>query len=327
MDRHFIYFETPQLATVLNDEAPPPGPGEVLIAVDHAGINRADLLQRLGLYPPPEDASPIPGLEVAGRVVAIGDECTALKMEDRVCALTHGGGYASHAIAREDHCLALPDSLLTEQGAALPEALLTFWYNVIERGQLSAGETVLIQGGSSGIGSIGIQMAAALGANVISTAGSAARCDAVEALGASFVANHHEGSLTGQFTDAGYGGQVDVILDIAGGDLMQANLDLAAPDGRIVCIGVMRGLQSEINLATLFMKRLTLTGSTLRRLDTAERARCFSAIRERIWPQVIAGDIQPIVDTAYPLANVLEAHEHMRLGTHFGKLVLDCRLG
>ena len=228
----------------------------MLIEVDHAGINRADLLQRLGLYPPPEDASPIPGLEVAGQVVAVGKRCSSLQVGDRVCALTHGGGYASYAIAREDHCLALPDNLSTEQGAALPEALLTVWYNVMERGQLSAGETVLIHGGSSGIGSIGIQMAAALGANVISTAGSAVRCDAVKALGASFVANHREGSLTEQFTDAGYGGHVDVILDIAGGDLMQANLDLAAPDGRIVCIGVMRGMQSEINLATLFMKRL-----------------------------------------------------------------------
>ena len=327
MDRHYIHFETPDLATLANDTAPPAGPEEVLIKVDHAGINRADLLQRLGLYPPPEDASPIPGLEVAGQVVAVGERCTALKLGDRVCALTHGGGYASHAIAREDHCLALPDSLSTEQGAALPEALLTVWYNVMERGQLSAGETVLIYGGSSGIGSIGIQMAAALGANVISTAGSVARCDAVKALGASFVANHREGSLTEQITEAGYGGKVDVILDIAGGDLMQANLDLAALDGRIVCIGVMRGMQSEINLATLFMKRLTLTGSTLRRLDTAERARCFTAIRDRIWPQVIAGNIQPIVDTAYPLADVLEAHEHMRLGTHLGKLVLDCRMG
>ena len=327
MDRHFIHFETPELARIVNDSPPPTGLDEVLIAVDHAGINRADLLQRLGLYPPPEDASPIPGLEVAGRGVAVGEHCTTLKMGDRVCALTHGGGYASHAIAREDHCLSLPDNLSTEQGAALPEALLTNWYNVVERGQLSAGETVLIHGGSSGIGSIGIQMAAVLGADVISTAGSAARCDAVKALGASFVANHRESSLTAQFTDAGYVGQVDVILDIAGGDLMQANLELAAPDGRIVCIGAMRGMQSEINLATLFMKRLTLTGSTLRRLNTAERARCFTAIRERIWPQVIAGDIQPIVDTAYPLANVLEAHEHMRLGTHFGKLVLDCRMG
>ena len=204
MERHFIHFETPELARIVNDRPPPTGLDEVLIAVDHAGINRADLLQRLGLYPPPEDASPIPGLEVAGRVVAVGEHCTTLKMGDRVCALTHGGGYASHAIAREDHCLALPDNLSTEQGAALPEALLTVWYNVMERGQLSAGETVLIHGGSSGIGSIGIQMAAALGANVISTAGSAARCDAVKALGASFVANHRESSLTAQFTDAGY---------------------------------------------------------------------------------------------------------------------------
>ena len=327
MNRHFIHFETPELAKIVHDTAPPPGPEEVLIAVDHAGINRADLLQRLGLYPPPEDASTIPGLEVAGRVIAVGGHCSTLKVGDRVCALTHGGGYASHTIAREDHCLSLPENLSTEQGAALPEALLTVWYNIIERGQLSAGETVLIHGGSSGIGSIGIQLAAAIGAKVISTAGSAARCEAVKALGASFVANHREGNLAEQFTGAGYGGQIDVILDIAGGDLMQANLDLAAPDGRIVSIGVMRGIQSEINLATLFMKRLTLTGSTLRRLDTAERARCFSAIRDRIWPRVITGDIQPIVDTAYFLADVLEAHEHMRLGTHFGKLVLDCRMG
>ena len=326
MERHYIHFETPELANIISDKPPTPDPEEVLIAVDHAGINRADLLQRLGLYPPPEDASPIPGLEVAGQVVALGEHCTALKVGDRVCALTHGGGYASHSIAREDHCLALPDNLSTEQGAALPEALLTVWYNVLERGQLSAGETALIHGGSSGIGSIGVQMAAALGANVISTAGSPSRCDAVKALGATFVANHREGSLTEQFTNAGYSGQIDVILDIAGGDLMQANLDLAAPDGRIVCIGVMRGMQSEINLATLFMKRLTLTGSTLRRLDTAERARCFTAIRKRIWPQVIAGDIQPIVDKTYPLTDVLEAHEHMRLGTHFGKLVLDCQV-
>ena len=327
MERRYIHFETPELAKIISDTPPAPGPEEVLIAVDHAGINRADLLQRLGLYPPPEDASPIPGLEVAGTVAALGKNCSALQEGDRVCALTHGGGYASHAIAREDHCLKLPNSLSTEQGAALPEALLTVWYNVVERGQLSANETVLIHGGSSGIGSIGIQMATALGTNVLSTAGSTSRCNAVEALGATFVANHREGSLIEQFTDAGYNGKIDVILDIAGGDLMQANLDLAAPDGRIICIGVMRGMQSEINLATLFMKRLTLTGSTLRRLDTGERARCFSAIRERIWPQVVAGDIQPIVDQAYPLAEVLAAHEHMRLGTHFGKLVLHCQMG
>ena len=168
-------------------------------------------------------------------------------------------------------------------------------------------------------------MARAMGATVLSTAGSQARCEAVAALGADFVANHGEGDLLQQFSEAGYSGNIDVILDIAGGDLTQTNLDLAAQDGRIVCIGVMRGMQSEINLATVFMKRLTLTGSTLRRLETAERARCFQSIREHIWPAVTSGAIAPIVDATYPLHEVLKAHQHMQAGGHFGKLVLDCR--
>ena len=327
MNRHYIAFTTPETADIVTDSAPTPKSGEVLIKVSHAGINRADMLQRLGLYPPPEDASPIPGLEVAGEVIAVGAECVHLQKGDRVCALTHGGGYASVARAREDHCLSLPETLTYEQGAALPEALLTVWYNVFERGQLAEGETVLIHGGSSGIGSIGVQMARVMGSIVLSTAGSAERCEAVRALGARFAANHREENLSAQFKSAGFAGQVDVILDIAGGDLLQINLDLAAPDGRIVCIGAMRGMQSEINLATLFMKRLTLTGSTLRRLETTERARCFNAIRDHIWPRVVAGDICPIVDKVYPLNKVLDAHEHMRLGTHFGKLVLNCQIG
>ena len=326
MDRHYIAFTTPDTADIVTDSAPTPESGEVLIKVSHAGINRADILQRLGLYPPPEDASPIPGLEVAGEVVAVGAGCTQLQKGDRVCALTHGGGYASVAIARADHCLVLPETLTYEQGAALPEALLTVWYNVFERGRLAEGETVLIHGGSSGIGAIGVQMACVMGATVISTAGSAQRCEAVEALGARFVANHRDKNLAAQFESAGFAGQVDVILDIAGGDLVQTNLDLAAPDGRIVCIGVMRGMQSEINMTTLFMKRLTLTGSTLRRLETTERARCFDEIRDQIWPSVVAGDIRPIIDKAYPLNAVLDAHEYMRLGAHFGKLVLDCKI-
>lgn len=325
MKRHYIAFTTPETADIVTDSAPTPASDEVLIKVSCAGVNRADVLQRLGLYPPPEDASPIPGLEVSGEVVTVGAGCQHLSEGDRVCALTHGGGYASLAIAREDHCLTLPGALSDEQGAALPEALLTVWYNVFERGRLTEGETVLIHGGSSGIGSIGVQMAKVMGATVLSTAGNAERCEAVQALGAQFVANHRENDLLAQFASAGFAGKVDVILDIAGGDLMQTNLDLAAPDGRIVSIGVMRGMQSEINLATLFMKRLTLTGSTLRRLETLERARCFDAIRDRIWPSVLSGAIRPIVDTAYPLSDVLSAHEHMRLGTHFGKLVLDCR--
>lgn len=326
MERHYVEFATPESADLVQDNLPAPGDNEVLISVHHAGINRADLLQRLGLYPPPADASPIPGLEVSGVVAAIGKNITAYAVGDRVCALTHGGGYASVAVARGDHCLPLPDAMTTEQGAALPEALLTVWYNVFERGRLTAGETVLIHGGTSGIGSIGIQMARAMGATVLSTAGSEARCAAVAKLGADYVANHREGDLLEQFKEAGYAGKIDVILDIAGGDLTQTNLELAAQDGRIVCIGVMRGMQSEINLATVFMKRLTLTGSTLRRLETDTRAQCFQSIRTQLWPTVIAGDIAPIVEASYPLQAVLEAHQHMQSGGHFGKLLLDCRL-
>jgi len=326
MERHYVEFATPESADLVQDNLPAPGDNEVVISVHHAGINRADLLQRLGLYPPPADASPIPGLEVSGVVAAIGKNITAYATGDRVCALTHGGGYASVAVARGDHCLPLPDAMTTEQGAALPEALLTVWYNVFERGRLTAGETVLIHGGSSGIGSIGIQMARAMGATVLSTAGSEARCAAVAKLGADYVANHREGDLLEQFKEAGYAGKIDVILDIAGGDLTQTNLELAAQDGRIVCIGVMRGMQSEINLATVFMKRLTLTGSTLRRLETDTRAQCFQSIRTQLWPTVIAGDIAPIVEASYPLQAVLEAHQHMQSGGHFGKLLLDCRL-
>ncbi len=326
MERHYIEFATPENADLVQDIVAAPGDDEVIISVHHAGINRADLLQRMGLYPPPADASPIPGLEVSGVVAAMGKNITEYAIGDRVCALTHGGGYASVAIARGDHCLPLPDAMTTEQGAALPEALLTVWYNVFERGRLTAGETVLIHGGSSGIGSIGIQMARAMGATVLSTAGSEERCAAVAKLGANFVANHREGDLLEQFNEAAYAGKIDVILDIAGGDLTQTNLDLAAQDGRIVCIGVMRGMQSEINLATVFMKRLTLTGSTLRRLETDTRAQCFQSIRTHLWPAVIAGEIAPIVEASYPLQDVLEAHQHMQSGGHFGKLLLDCRL-
>ena len=326
MERQYVEFATPERAEIVKDTLAAPEDDEVIISVCHAGINRADLLQRMGLYPPPADASPVPGLEVSGTVAALGKNVSAYAVGDRVCALTHGGGYASQAIARADHCLPLPEGITTEQGAALPEALLTVWYNVVERGRLTPGDTALIHGGSSGIGSIGIQMARTLGATVLSTAGSEARCVSVAELGAAFVANHRESDLFEQFNQAGYANNIDVILDIAGGDLMQTNLELAAQDGRIVCIGVMRGMQSEINLATVFMKRLTLTGSTLRRLETAERARCFQSIREHIWPAVTTGAIAPIVDATYPLHEVLKAHQHMQAGGHFGKLVLDCRV-
>ena len=228
-------------------------------------------------------------------------------------------------LARGDHCLALPDSLSTKEGAALPEAILTIWYNIFERAHLKPGETVLIHGGSSGIGSIGIQMANFWGATVVSTAGTPERCQAVKRLGADYVANHRKEDLYAQYEEAGYAGKIDVILDIAGGDLTQTNLDLAALDGRIACIGIMRGAKANINLATVFTKRLTLTGSTLRKLDANQRAACFAELKAKIWPQVISKNITPIVDTIFPMKKVMAAHEYMHSGGHFGKLLLDCQ--
>lgn len=325
LTRTFIDIGAEGELNLCQDVAPTPGPDNLLIAVDFAGINRADVLQRMGLYPPPADASPIMGLEVAGRVVAVGANVNDWAIGDRVCALVHGGGYASHCIARADHCLALPDTIDSEHGAALPEALLTVWHNVFQRGGLRSGETVLIHGGTSGIGTLGIQMAKALGSTVLATAGSQAKCQQAEALGADYVANYRDGDLLNQFVQAGYHEAIDVILDIAGGDFCQVNFDLAAVDGRIVCIGMMRGASAEINLLSLLGKRLTLTGSTLRRMDAREKAAAFLEIKAQIMPKVITGEISPIIHTVYPLADAIAAQTLMQSGEHSGKILLDCR--
>ena len=325
LTRTFIDIGAEGELNLCQDVAPTPGPDNLLIAVDFAGINRADVLQRMGLYPPPADASPIMGLEVAGRVVAVGANVNDWAIGDRVCALVHGGGYASHCIARADHCLALPDTIDSEHGAALPEALLTVWHNVFQRGGLRSGETVLIHGGTSGIGTLGIQMAKALGSTVLATAGSQAKCQQAEALGADYVANYRDGDLLNQFVQAGYHEASDVILDIAGGDFCQVNFDLAAVDGRIVCIGMMRGASAEINLLSLLGKRLTLTGSTLRRMDAREKAAAFLEIKAQIMPKVITGEISPIIHTVYPLADAIAAQTLMQSGEHSGKILLDCR--
>lgn len=324
-NRQFIDIGTDGDLLLNCDEAPAPGPENVLIEVEFAGVNRADVLQRMGLYPPPADASPIMGLEVAGRIAAVGPGVSHWAVGDRVCALVHGGGYASHCIARADHCLALPDSLDSKQAAALPEALLTVWHNVFQRGGLQAGETVLIHGGTSGIGTLGIQMAKAMGSTVLATAGSTDKCRQAEALGAKFAANYREGDLVAQFAAAGYKEAINVVLDIAGGDFCQVNFDLAAVDGRIVCIGMMRGASAEINLMSVLGKRLTLTGSTLRRMNTAEKAAAFAEIQTHIMPKVLAGEINPIIHAVYPLAEALAAQALMQSGTHSGKILLDCR--
>ena len=325
MLRHYIDIESPESLQYRQDQLRAPGNGEIAIAVDYAGINRADILQRLGLYPVPDDASPIMGLEVAGQVAAIGPEVTTFAPGERVAALVQGGGYASAAIARADHTLKLPENIDTRTGAALPEALLTVWHNVFTLGRLQAGETLLVHGGGSGIGSIAIQMAKSRGATVVATAGGPDKCAKVEALGAVFVADYRGDDLAGVFGEAGYAGKIDVILDMAGGDFTPLNFNLAASDGRVVCIGVMRGSKAEIELFPILMKRLTLTGSTLRGLGMAGRAAGFAAINEQVMPSVAAGVIAPVIDETFSLADAMAAQSRMQSGQHFGKILLDCR--
>jgi putative PIG3 family NAD(P)H quinone oxidoreductase len=279
----------------------------------------------MGLYPVPEDASPIMGLEVAGHVVAVGEGVRDWRFGDRVCALVHGGGYATAAVARADHCLRVPEDVTLEQAAALPEALLTGWHNVFERGGLKAGETLLVQGGASGIGTIAVQMAKQRGATVLATAGTPEKCETVGGLGAEFVASYLDGDFAEQLLAAGYAGKIDVIFDMAGGDWTQKHIELAAMDARIVCIGVMRGMESTINLAALFMKRLILTGSTLRAMPKEEKAAGFAAIRREIMPLVADGRIKPIIHQIFPLRDALAAQALMLSGKHTGKILLDCR--
>ena len=325
MQRRYIHIESPEALSVQQDELRAPAAGELAIAVDFAGINRADLLQRLGLYPVPEDASPILGLEVAGEVIALGPDVEGFAVGDRVAALVQGGGYASTAIARADHSLLLPDTIDSREAAALPEALLTVWHNVFTLGRLAPGETLLVHGGGSGIGSIAVQMAKVRGARVVATAGGPEKCDWVKSLGADVVADYNDGKLGETLAGAGLAGAIDVVLDMAGGDFAALNLELAAPDGRVVCIGVMRGSTAEIELVQILMKRLVLTGSTLRGMGMSGRASGFRSLRKEVMPEVAAGRITPHIHSVLPLSEAMAAHELMQSGQHFGKILLDCR--
>ena len=325
MQRQYIDIDNADALSLRTDTLCAPVTGEIAIAVDFAGVNRADILQRLGLYPVPADASPILGLEVSGQVAAIGPDVEGFAIGDNVAALVQGGGYATLANARTDHTLKLPPNIDSRHGAALPEALLTVWHNVFVLGELRPDETLLIHGGGSGIGTVAIQMAKAWGSRVIATAGGPEKCARVRALGADVVLDYRSDSLKDDFKNAGLTGAIDVSLDMAGGDFTALNFELAAPDGRVVCIGVMRGSTAEIELVPLLMKRLTLTGSTLRGLGMAGRANGFSALQEKMMPFVAAGQIEPCIDTDVPLAQAISAHMRMQSGEHFGKILLDCR--
>ena len=321
--RRYVHIdENDRSLSLREDRAPVPGAEEVLIEVSAAGINRADLLQRKGLYPPPEDASPIMGLEVSGTVIACGEAVSSWELGDQVCALTHGGGYASHAVAPQGQCLPVPQGCTVAEAAALPEALLTVWHNLFQRAKLHSGERVLIHGGSSGIGTIGVMVARALGAEVFSTAGTDEKCRRIEALGAARCFNYRDTDFATEMETLGLANTIDGILDMAGGDFVQKNMAVAAPEGRIVNIAYLRGFKAEVNFAPVLMKRLTLTGSTLRAQSAAQKGRMVVEIREHVYEHLNSGAVKPIIDREYPLERVADAQDYMASGAHMGKILL-----
>jgi putative PIG3 family NAD(P)H quinone oxidoreductase len=308
-------------------ERPVPGPtaGEVLIRVEAAGLNRGDIAQRQGRYPPPPGASDVPGLEVAGRVAALGEGVDDWRLGDRVCALIAGGGYAEYAVAPAAQCLPLPESLTMAQGAALPETLFTCWANIVEDGRLQAGETVLIHGGASGIGTTGIQLAKTLGARVLATAGSAEKCDACRELGADLAINYREEDFVAAVKAATGGRGVDLVLDMMGADYVERSLQALAVGGRYVIIGVMKTPEAAISVTHLIAKRVTMTGSTLRGRSSAEKGRLRDVIRDRIWPRVATGEIKAVVWRSYPLEDAAAAQRALEGGDHIGKILLTTR--
>jgi len=309
--------------SIASEPTPEPRPGELLIKVEAAGLNRADLLQRKGMYPPPCDASPILGLEVAGTVMDIGAGVTGWQPGDRVCALTHGGGYADCTVAPAGQSMPVPDDLNTIEAAGLPEALLTVWHNLFQRCRLQTDERALIHGGASGIGTLGISMCRALGIEVYTTAGTDEKCTALEEMGAAKAVNYNTEDFEETLTELGMKGKLNVILDMAGGDFLQKNINLAAPEGRIVHIALQRGAKTDINLGPVLMNRLTVTGSTLRAQTLEQKAVMVEEILERIYPYIKNGAVRPVIDSVFPLEAVAQAHERMQSGEHIGKIILE----
>jgi NADPH2:quinone reductase len=302
-------------------ETPTPGHGEILIRVAAAGINRPDTIQRMGLYPPPPGAPATPGLEVAGEVVAAGAGVTRWQVGDKVCALVGGGGYAEYCLAHEAHALPVPKGFSMVEASALPETFFTVWTNVFERGALKPGETFLIHGGTSGIGTTAIQLASIFGSTVIATAGSAEKCRACEKLGAHAV-NYREQDFVEEVKRLTGGRGADVILDMVGGDYIQRNIQAAATDGRIVSIAFLNGSTAEVNFMPVMLKRLTLTGSTLRPRGIEEKAALAAALEAKVWPLLDAGRVKPLIDKVFPLEQAADAHTLMEKSSHIGKIVL-----
>lgn len=302
---------------------PSPGPGEVLIKVHAAGVNRPDVLQRTGNYPVPRGASDLPGLEVAGEIVAGELGNSGFRDGDAVCALVQGGGYAEYCTAPLDQCLPIPKGLRLVEAASLPETFFTVWSNVFDRAGLKGAETLLVQGGSSGIGVTAIQMATALGHRVFATAGTDEKCRACEVLGADRAINYRTEDFVEVVKSATAGKGVDVILDMVGGDYVQREISCLADDGRLVFIALLGGGKATVNLGPVLLRRLTITGSTLRARPVAFKAAIAAKLREHIWPLIEAGKIKPVIHRTFALEQAAEAHALMESSTHVGKIVLE----
>jgi putative PIG3 family NAD(P)H quinone oxidoreductase len=301
---------------------PVPGPGELLVKVMAAGVNRPDGAQRSGAYPPPPGASDLPGLEISGEVVALGAGASKHKLGDKVMSLVAGGGYAQYCIAQDAQAMTVPASLSIQEAGAIPETLMTVWHNVFERGALKAGETLLIHGGSSGIGTMAIQLAKAFGAKVIVTVGGQDKADACLKLGADRAINYKTEDFVAETKTATNGSGANVILDMVGGDYIDRNYDAAAIDGRIVQIATLGGAKATINIAKVMVKRLHHTGSTLRPRSNADKAAMVAAIEAKVMPLIRDGRVKPLMDSTFPLEKAADAHRRMETSEHIGKIVL-----
>jgi putative PIG3 family NAD(P)H quinone oxidoreductase len=312
----------PEVLVPQQQPMPSPAEGEILVKVMAAGVNRPDVLQRKGLYPPPKGTSEIPGLEIAGEVVAIGRNVTRWKQGEKVMALVGGGGYAEYCLAFEGHALPLPATLSMIEAAAIPETFFTVWYNVFERGKLAKGETFLVHGGSSGIGTTAIQLAKALSARVFTTAGTPEKCAACRKLGADLAINYRTEDFVALTKEATEGRGVDVILDMVGGDYIGRNYEAAAVEGRIVQIAFQAASRANVDMMRLMLKRLTHTGSTLRARSVADKSAIARAVETHALPLIAAGKVRPVIDSTFPLHQASAAHARMEDGDHIGKIVL-----
>jgi len=299
---------------------PRPGPGEILVKVAAAGVNRPDISQRIGRYPPPPGASDLPGLEIAGEVVALGAGANAWKLGDQVCALAHGGGYAEYCVVHESHALPVPKGLSMVEAAALPETFFTVWVNVFEMAGLKAGEWLLVHGGTSGIGTTAIMLAKAFGAKVIATAGSDEKCDACRKLGADAAINYKTTDFVPAVMEITGGHGADVILDMVGGPYVERNHQCAAMDGRVAQIAFMQGAKADLRYMS--QRRIRHMGSTLRPRTVTEKAAIAAALREKVWPLIEAGQIRPVMDSTFALLEAPKAHERLETSRHIGKVVL-----